>query len=154
MIRAIERQLAVAVTLRSRLRAAGWRIVNDTELPLVCFTHPSLGRGQRVADVARLVNSRGRAWISEVTVRDAVVLRACITHEDSAQPDVEVLVRESREDKLTEVSTSEVRTRQRAELTASEADRLDVLVSDARAQAPREQWSHGNAQSVLEAALQ
>ncbi len=67
--------------------------------------------------------------------------------------EVEVLVRESREDKLTEISTPEVRARQRAELTASEADRLDVLVSEARAQAPREQWSHGNAQSVLEAAL-
>jgi len=67
--------------------------------------------------------------------------------------EVEVLVRESRADKLTEVSTPEVRARQRAELTASEADRLDMLVSDARAQAPREQWSHGMVPSVLEAAL-
>lgn len=67
--------------------------------------------------------------------------------------EVEVLVRESREDKLTEVSTPEVRARQRAELSSSEAERLDLLVSDARAQAPREQWSHGNAQAVLEAAL-
>ena len=67
--------------------------------------------------------------------------------------EVEVLVRESREDKLTEISTPEVRARQRAELTASEANRLDALVSDARAQAPREQWSHGMVQSVLEAAL-
>ncbi|HLP01284.1 MAG TPA: MobF family relaxase [Opitutaceae bacterium] len=67
--------------------------------------------------------------------------------------EVEVLVRESREDKLTEVSTAEVRARQRAELAGSEAERLDALVYAARAQAPREQWSHGNAQSVLEAAL-
>src|SRR5581483_11845936 len=35
--------------------------------------------------------------------------------------EVEILVRESREDKLTEVSTPQVRTRQRAELNPDEA---------------------------------
>ena len=67
--------------------------------------------------------------------------------------EIEILVRESREDKLTEVSTPEVRARQRAEISAAEADRLDTLVNRARAQLPREQWSHGNAQSILDAAL-
>lgn len=67
--------------------------------------------------------------------------------------EVEILVRESREDKLTEVSTPQVRTRQRAELNSDEARKLDDLVRSARAQIPREQWSHGNVQTVLEAAL-
>lgn len=67
--------------------------------------------------------------------------------------EIEILVRESREDKLTEVSTPEVRARQRAELSAVEAERLDALVNRARAQLPREQWSHGNAQAILDAAL-
>jgi conjugative relaxase-like TrwC/TraI family protein len=67
--------------------------------------------------------------------------------------EIEILVRESREDKLTEVSTPEVRARQRAELSAAEADRLNTLVNRARAQLPREQWSHGQAQSILDAAL-
>lgn len=67
--------------------------------------------------------------------------------------EVEILVRESREDKLTEVSTAEVRARQRAELSAAEADKLDALVRAARAAPLREQWSHGLARTVLEAAL-
>ncbi len=67
--------------------------------------------------------------------------------------EVEILVRESRDDKLTEVSTPEVRARQRGELSAVEADKLDALVNRARAQLPREQWSHGNAQTILDAAL-
>ncbi len=67
--------------------------------------------------------------------------------------EIEILVRESREDKLTEVSTPQVRTRQRAELNPDEARKLDDLVHNARAQVSREQWSHGNAQTVLEAAL-
>jgi conjugative relaxase-like TrwC/TraI family protein len=67
--------------------------------------------------------------------------------------EIEILVRESREDKLTEVSTSEVRARQRAELNPDEAQSLDGLVHAARSQLPLEQWSHGNAQTVLAAAL-
>jgi hypothetical protein len=53
--------------------------------------------------------------------------------------EVEILVRESRQDKLTEVSMSEVRARQRAELTADEAPERDEIVWAARTQAPREQ---------------
>jgi conjugative relaxase-like TrwC/TraI family protein len=67
--------------------------------------------------------------------------------------EVEIFVRESRADKLTAVGTPEVRARQRAELSTVEAEQLDALVSRARTQLPREQWSHGNAQTVLEAAL-
>ena len=67
--------------------------------------------------------------------------------------EVEVLVRESREDKLTEISTPEVKARQRAELSSDEARSLDQLVRSARTQTPRQQWSHGTVQSVLEAAL-
>ncbi len=67
--------------------------------------------------------------------------------------EIEVLVRESREEKLTEASTPEVRARQRKELNADEARGLDDLVRAARTRAPREQPSHGQAQRVLEAAL-
>jgi conjugative relaxase-like TrwC/TraI family protein len=67
--------------------------------------------------------------------------------------EVEILVRESRQDKLTEVSTSQVRAKQRAELTLDETHALNELVRAAKAQAPRMQWSHGNERTVLEAAL-
>jgi conjugative relaxase-like TrwC/TraI family protein len=67
--------------------------------------------------------------------------------------EIEVLVRESREDKLAEMSTVEVRNRQRAELSPDEACGLDDLVRAARAEPMREHWSHGQARIVLEAAL-
>ncbi|MFH1497572.1 MAG: MobF family relaxase, partial [Verrucomicrobiota bacterium] len=67
--------------------------------------------------------------------------------------ETEVLVRESREDKLTEISTPEVRARQRRELNPDEARRLADLVRTARKQAPREQPSVGQARAVLEDAL-
>ncbi|MEI6465360.1 MAG: MobF family relaxase [Verrucomicrobiota bacterium] len=67
--------------------------------------------------------------------------------------EVEVLVRESRGDKLTEASTPEVRAKQRAELSPDEAASLDKLVHAARAQRPRLHPSLGQAKQVLEAAL-
>lgn len=67
--------------------------------------------------------------------------------------EVEILVRESRADKLTEISTRAVRSKQRAELNIGEMKSLDDLVRDARAKMPRMQWSHGNVPTVLEAAL-
>ncbi len=67
--------------------------------------------------------------------------------------EVEVLVRESRQNKLTEISTPDVRSRQRAELSRDEARALDELVRVARGQVPRQQWSHGQTQTILEAAI-
>lgn len=67
--------------------------------------------------------------------------------------EVEVLVRESRADKLTEVTTPAVRARQRAELTADEAQRLDELVRRTRKQPRRDQCSVGSARVVLDAAF-
>lgn len=67
--------------------------------------------------------------------------------------EIEVLVRESREDKLTDVSTEQVRARQRAELSSDELGTLEKLVRVAKAQVPHMQWSHGDARKILDASL-
>ena len=67
--------------------------------------------------------------------------------------EVEVLVRESRANKLTEVSTPEVRAQQRAQLDSDEAEAIDQLVREARARGARQHISHGETLKVLEAAL-
>jgi len=67
--------------------------------------------------------------------------------------EVEVLVRQSRADKLSNVSTADVRARQRGELNRDEARSLDELVHTAKANVPRMQFSHGSVQEVLEAAF-
>ena len=67
--------------------------------------------------------------------------------------EVEILVRESRGNKLPNVSTAKVRERQRAELNRDEAEALATLVRNAREQTPRQRVSHGQVVTVLEAAL-
>lgn len=90
----IERQLDVADHLRRRLQGMGWTIVNETPLPLVCFTHPVLKEDADHRHIAQQVAQRGRAWISSATLPGGPVLRACITHDDCSPADVDVLCNE------------------------------------------------------------
>ncbi|HEX2252184.1 MAG TPA: pyridoxal-dependent decarboxylase [Thermoanaerobaculia bacterium] len=93
----IEHQVAMGDRLRALLVAAGWRLANDTPLPLVCFTHPELeAAGAAPADLLPTIYRRGRAWVSEVFLGDARrrALRACITSFRTEERDLEVLVEE------------------------------------------------------------
>ena len=92
----VEHQAEMADLLRERLTAAGWGVVNDSPLAIVCFTHPDIERGaitlQSILD--RVIDS-GRAWISEVTLSDGRhALRACITSYRTQPEDVAILVDE------------------------------------------------------------
>jgi aromatic-L-amino-acid decarboxylase len=85
----IDHQVAMARLLREELAGRGWRITNDSPLPLVCFTR----EGADAAAMARAVVDSGRSWISEVRLPGgASWLRACITHHRSSPDDVRALV--------------------------------------------------------------
>ena len=91
----VERQAAMGDLLRARLRERGWAVVNDTPLPVACFTHPRLRDGAAsTGDVVARVRAGGRAWMSEVVLRGERVLRACVTSWRTTAADVDVLVAE------------------------------------------------------------
>jgi len=100
----LDHQARVADTLRDRLRAAGWFVVNDTPLPVVCFTHPEIQAGRlTTGDLLRAVYARGRVWPSDVVLGGAAegargpgerVLRACVTSFRSGEGDVACLLEE------------------------------------------------------------
>jgi glutamate/tyrosine decarboxylase-like PLP-dependent enzyme len=95
---ALRHQVVMGDLLRDELRGSGWTVVNDTPLPVICFTDArSSGDGRE--DAARLdaicahVVSSGRAWISTTRLTGiGPVLRACITSFETAPADVRVLV--------------------------------------------------------------
>jgi glutamate/tyrosine decarboxylase-like PLP-dependent enzyme len=95
---AIRRQTAMGDRLRERLAAEGWRVVNDTPLPVVCFVDPQReGREGRSAAfleaVAADVVATGEAWISTVALGEAgPALRACVTNYRTGPEDVDALV--------------------------------------------------------------
>jgi glutamate/tyrosine decarboxylase-like PLP-dependent enzyme len=91
----IEGQAEQAHRLRAKLKGAGWQVVNDTPLPLVCFKHPALQQAQAVQQIARRVVERGRAWISTVSLPGiGSVLRACVTSFKTTEHDLDVVMAE------------------------------------------------------------
>jgi aromatic-L-amino-acid decarboxylase len=72
----IEHQAEMGGVLRDSLKRAGWRVVNSTPLPLVCFTRDGLDTAAFLSELHR----RQIAWMSEVRLDGgAPVLRACVT---------------------------------------------------------------------------
>jgi len=87
----IEHQARMGDVLRESLKRAGWRVVNTTPLPLVCFTRDGLVTAKFLA----ALYERQIAWMSEVRLGDdAPVVRACITSFRTTESDIEWVVRE------------------------------------------------------------
>lgn len=85
----IEHQARMGEVLRESLKSAGWRIVNTTPLPLVCFTREGLNTAKFLAALLE-----GQiAWMSEVRLGGAdPVLRACITSFRTTESDIKEVV--------------------------------------------------------------
>jgi glutamate/tyrosine decarboxylase-like PLP-dependent enzyme len=86
----IEHQTRTGHLLRKSLQDSGWRVVNTTPLPLVCFTRDGLNTAKFVA----ALQERQIAWMSEVQLRDVPVVRACITSFRTTETDIACVVRE------------------------------------------------------------
>jgi glutamate/tyrosine decarboxylase-like PLP-dependent enzyme len=87
----IDHQARMGDVLRNSLARAGWRIVNSTPLPLVCFTRDGL-------DTAGFLDALSKhqiAWMSEVRLAPGdPVLRACITSFRTTESEIEWVVSE------------------------------------------------------------
>ncbi len=87
----IEGQTRLGEVLRRSLERTGWRIVNQTPFPLVCFTRDGLDTSQFLAKLYK----RQIAWMSEVRLDSGPpILRACITSFRTTEQDVEWVVGE------------------------------------------------------------
>jgi aromatic-L-amino-acid decarboxylase len=87
----IEHQARMGDVLRESIKRSGWRVVNTTPLPLVCFTRDGLDTAKFLAALYQ----RQIAWMSEVRLGDgAPVLRACITSFRTTEADIEWVVKE------------------------------------------------------------
>lgn len=86
----IERQVHMANVLRAALIASGWRIVNATPLPVVCFTRDGLD----VPEFLAFMRENQIAWVSEARIKGASVVRACITSFRTTESDIDWVVGE------------------------------------------------------------
>ena len=86
----IERAVAQTAWIRKELERRGWRIVNDSPFALLNAVPPAaLGNPRTV--VARVLAS-GRAWVSVARFEERDVIRICITHGETSDKDLTILV--------------------------------------------------------------
>jgi aromatic-L-amino-acid decarboxylase len=92
----IDHQARMGDLLRERLRETGWVIMNETPLPVICFTHPDIRAGRlTTGGVLDTIYERQRVWISNVVLGgEEPVLRACITSFRSDESDIACLLEE------------------------------------------------------------
>lgn len=92
----LDYQTALGDYLRSQLLSCGWKIINLTPLPVVCFTHPAIENGEvSVADILHQIYQEGNLWISAISTRNhQKVLRACITNYQTTEKDIDIVVKE------------------------------------------------------------
>lgn len=92
----IRHQTAIGDYLRQKLSAKGWKVINKTSLPVVCFIDANSQKGRDpsyLEAIAEKIVSSGEAWISTVRVGNSVTaLRACITNFRTQASDVDVLI--------------------------------------------------------------
>lgn len=92
----IRHQWKLGDLLRTKLAADGWKIVNDTPLPTICFTDALRSDGNNpewINTLLQRVLASGKAWISMIRLPDqSAALRACITNYRTTEKDVTALV--------------------------------------------------------------
>ncbi|MGL5912203.1 MAG: pyridoxal phosphate-dependent decarboxylase family protein, partial [Phycicoccus sp.] len=87
----VERHTALGDRLRAAATAAGFTVVNDTPLPVVCLAVPGRDAGWHRALAAAVVDS-GRGWISYAAPGGTPSVRACVTSLRTTPSDVDALV--------------------------------------------------------------
>jgi aromatic-L-amino-acid/L-tryptophan decarboxylase len=86
----VEHAIATAASLRQKIEAQGWRVVNDSPVAVLCIEPPP-GSAEVQTIVARVLAS-GKAWASVASFEGRRVIRACVTHGETTDGDVAVLV--------------------------------------------------------------
>jgi glutamate/tyrosine decarboxylase-like PLP-dependent enzyme len=86
----VERSVALTARIRSELESRGWSIVNDSPLALLTVVPPA-AVGEPRAVVERVLKS-GRAWVSLARFEEQDVIRICVTHGETTEADVSILV--------------------------------------------------------------
>jgi glutamate/tyrosine decarboxylase-like PLP-dependent enzyme len=86
----VERAAQVTRMVGERLAARGWKVMNDSQLAVVCVTPPS--GYPPIRDIVRRVLDSGRAWAAVSKYEGAEVVRVCATHGEISVADIEELV--------------------------------------------------------------
>ncbi|MBI1356866.1 MAG: aminotransferase class V-fold PLP-dependent enzyme [Acidobacteria bacterium] len=90
---AVRRMTELGERLETGLRERGWRILNRTPLPIVCFVPADTDDPAALEAIRDQVFRSGEAWISTTRLRgDQPALRACVTNFRTSEADIDRLL--------------------------------------------------------------
>lgn len=89
----IGRQAEMGDLLREKLSRTGWKVVNHSPFPVICFTDEQFSDDPEfAASVCQAVVRKGSSWISIYPVDGSQTLRACITNYNTGEKDLDGLI--------------------------------------------------------------
>jgi glutamate/tyrosine decarboxylase-like PLP-dependent enzyme len=86
----VERAIELAQLLARSVRSLGWSIVNDPALAVVCMEPPP--GSKPVRRIVQDILDTGGAWLSVAKFAGRDVVRACVTHGETSEADIEAIV--------------------------------------------------------------
>ena len=90
----IDHHMAMSKFLREALLKEGWKIMNFSNLPIVCFSDPEFENDANfTAWISSQVIESGQAWLSTYPVHQKPTLRACITNYATQERHIKELVK-------------------------------------------------------------
>ncbi|MEM8735838.1 MAG: aminotransferase class V-fold PLP-dependent enzyme [Planctomycetota bacterium] len=90
----VERQSAIAMYLKQQLQSENWHIRNDSPLPIVCFSHPSIDAPNALEELLQAAYKENVGWISTYSIRGTACFRACITNYGTDETHIDEFVRQ------------------------------------------------------------
>ncbi len=90
----IGKQIELGDRLRQRLAESGWRVINPTPLPVICFVDEQNASPEFIETVVNSIVRSGEAWISVARIGQQAepVIRAGITSYRTTENEVDALV--------------------------------------------------------------
>ena len=86
----IDHQIEMGILLKNKLEENGWKILNHSPFPILCFQSQDLN-----CDISKLVdkiNDSGKAWLSQYPVNGQNTCRVCIINYLTGQKELDELI--------------------------------------------------------------
>jgi glutamate/tyrosine decarboxylase-like PLP-dependent enzyme len=91
--KSISDDIRIGKYLKELLIADGWKIYNNTELPIVCFGMASWESSRdQVFNVVEDIVAQGQMWLSSFKIKNVNTIRACITNYETRDKEIETIV--------------------------------------------------------------
>jgi len=83
----VDHTCAIGNFVRSQLEDYNWNILNNSVMPIVCFSDDRL-EGPQVQALCDQVNQTGETWISTYPIAGRLALRVCITNYKTSEQEI------------------------------------------------------------------